>query len=467
MMDAEPRASASGELVSIGPESEVEKSAVVGYLPGRKIANLQGSIGSRARIRAGTVIYAGTVIGDGLETGHNVVIREENRIGDSFKIWNNSTVDYGCEIGNNVRVHCGVYIAQFTKIEDDVFLAPGVMIANDPHPICTRCMKGPTIKRGAKIGINATLLPHITIGENALVGSGSVVTRSVPPGMVVAGNPAEVIGSVDKLRCKAGILEKPYGKELASPATAMERIPVMKKDRIILILPALNEQGKISKVIDKTKNAGHGLVDEILVIDDGSTDHTADEAREHGARVISQRVNMGVGAAIRTGIEYALDKRFDIVVVMGADDQDNPREIPRVLRPIMDDHFVFVQGSRYVAGGERVNIPLFRWITTGVYSLLFKITMKFPVTDGTNGFRAFRTSIFQDKEINLWQSWLNRYELEPYLYYKVIEKGLAVTDAPVTKSYPEGKVGYTKMVPILDWWSILRPLVYLRFGLRK
>lgn len=466
MTEAEGKTS-SEQLVLLGPESEVETGAIVGYRPSRQIADLRGAIGSRAKVRSGTVIYAGTVIGDGLETGHNVVIREENRIGNNFRIWNNSTVDYGCEIGDNVRVHCGVYIAQFTKIEDDVFLAPGVMIANDPHPICTRCMKGPTIKRGAKIGINATLLPHIVIGEGALVGGGSVVTRNVPPRTVVAGNPAEVMGSVDKLRCKAGILEKPYGKEAMLTERAAARTPVMKKDRVILLLPALNEQGKISKVIEKTQNAGDGLVDEILVVDDGSTDGTANEARDHGAAVISHRVNMGVGAAIRTGIEYALDKRYDIVLVMGADDQDNPKEIPRVLRPIMDDHFVFVQGSRYVAGGERVNIPLFRWVTTGIYSLLFKVFMKFPVTDGTNGFRAFRTTIFEDKDINLWQPWLNRYELEPYLYYKVIEKGLAVTDAPVTKSYPEGKVGYTKMVPILDWWSILRPLFYLRLGLRK
>jgi dolichol-phosphate mannosyltransferase len=328
-------------------------------------------------------------------------------------------------------------------------------------------MKGPTIRRGARIGINATLLPHITIGEGALVGAGAVVTRDVAPGAVVAGNPAEVIGSVSQLRCKAGILDKPYGMELPAATPPAQRRPFEKKERVLLILPALNEQGKISKVIDKTRSAEHGLIDEILVVDDGSTDETAKESREHGATVVSHRMNMGVGAGIRTGIEYAISKKYDIVVVMGADDQDNPKEIPRVLRPILEDHFVFVQGSRYVAGGERVNIPLFRWITTGVYSLLFKIIMKFPVTDGTNGFRAFRTSLFEDKEINLWQPWLNRYELEPYLYYRVIEKGYAVTDAPVTKSYPEGKVGYTKMVPILDWWSILRPLIYVRLGLRK
>ncbi len=109
-------------------------------------------------------------------------------------------------IGDRVKIHCNVYIAQFTTIEDDVFIAPGVTIANDPHPICTKCMQGPTIRRGARIGVNVTLLPLITIGENALVGAGSVVTADVPAGMLVAGNPARVIGPVDSVECPFGIV---------------------------------------------------------------------------------------------------------------------------------------------------------------------------------------------------------------------------------------------------------------------
>jgi acetyltransferase-like isoleucine patch superfamily enzyme len=156
-------------------------------------------IGPNAVIRAFTVIYVGSRIGSHLETGHGAVIREENRIGDQLSIWNHSTIDYGCVIGHRVRIHTGVYVAQFTTIEDDVFLAPGVMIANDRHPVCRGCLQGPTIKRGARIGINATLLPAVVIGERALVGAGAVVTKDVPAGAVVAGNPARVVGDVDEL----------------------------------------------------------------------------------------------------------------------------------------------------------------------------------------------------------------------------------------------------------------------------
>jgi acetyltransferase-like isoleucine patch superfamily enzyme len=189
---------AAARIVLADP-SEIDPQAIVGAMPGRKIEDTSLEIGPHANVRAFTVIYAGSRIGSHLETGHGAVIREENKIGDHLSIWNQSTIDYGCVIGSNVRIHTGVYVAQFTTIEDDVFLAPGVMIANDRHPICRDCLQGPTIKRGARVGINSTLLPAIVIGEGALVGAGSVVTKDVPPGMVVAGNPARVMGDVESL----------------------------------------------------------------------------------------------------------------------------------------------------------------------------------------------------------------------------------------------------------------------------
>jgi acetyltransferase-like isoleucine patch superfamily enzyme len=192
--------------VDLAPGAAVDPGVILGYPSGRAGVTGRTRIGAGARLRAGSIIYAAVEIGDGFETGHHAIVREENRIGSHCTLWNNSTIDYGCVIGNGVRIHCNVYIAQFTTLEDDVFLAPGVTIANDPHPICTKCMQGPTIRRGARIGVNVTLLPLITIGEGALVGAGSVVTGDVPPGMLVAGNPARVVGPVDSLECPFGIV---------------------------------------------------------------------------------------------------------------------------------------------------------------------------------------------------------------------------------------------------------------------
>jgi len=193
-----------------GSAVALEPGVVLNYRTGRPIEYRLAEIGPGAIIRANTIIYSNVRIGSGLETGHNVVIREENVIGDRFRIWNNSVVDYGCAIGRDVRVHCNVYIAQYTVIEDEVFMAPGVTIANDLHPICTRDMRGPTIKRRARIGCNATLLPRIVIGESALIGAGSVVAGDVPDRAVVFGNPARVACSIDDLRCKAGHVDRPY-----------------------------------------------------------------------------------------------------------------------------------------------------------------------------------------------------------------------------------------------------------------
>ena len=200
----------SRDQLSVGRKSVVDPTAVLGEFPERSIQDLGLVVGNEAVIRTNTIIYAGTIIGNKLNTGHNVVIREENRIGDNFSISSNSIIDYGCTIGNNVKIHSNVYVAQYTVMGDEVFLAPGVIIANDPHPGCPKskeCLKGPVIESGAKVGINATLLPFVRIGKKALIGSGSVVTQDIPPRAVAVGNPARVTGTIDDLKCK---FDPPY-----------------------------------------------------------------------------------------------------------------------------------------------------------------------------------------------------------------------------------------------------------------
>lgn len=211
---ADPGCLVQTDNLSLGRDCQIDPSVILGYATGRKIATDRLVIGDSAVIRSNTVIYAGSTIGSDLQTGHNVVLREENQIGDRFQVWNNTVVDYGCQIGHGVKLHCNIYVAQFTVIEDDVFLAPGVCIANDPHPGCPdsqRCMRGPTIKAGAQIGVNVTILPFVTIGERALVGSGAVVTRDVPPETVFFGNPGRSGRSIYDLTCVVdNIRERPY-----------------------------------------------------------------------------------------------------------------------------------------------------------------------------------------------------------------------------------------------------------------
>jgi dolichol-phosphate mannosyltransferase len=89
------------------------------------------------------------------------------------------------------------------------------------------------------------------------------------------------------------------------------------------------------------------------------------------------------------------------------------------------------------------------------------------VTESTNGFRAVHRRVLEDSRLNLDQSWLDQYELEPYLYLRAIELGYATAEVPVTKIYPPRHMGQTKMRPIVDWWSMLRPLVFKGLGLKR
>jgi acetyltransferase-like isoleucine patch superfamily enzyme len=159
-------------------------------------------LGGDAILRSGTVLYSGSRIGARFQTGHHVVVREECEIGDDVSVWSNSVIDYGCRIGDRVKIHSNCYLAQYTEILDDAFLAPGVTVANDLYPgqeESARRMSGPLVGAGAQIGVNVTLLPFVRIGDGCLVGAGSVVTHDLPPEVVAFGNPARVQGRVADL----------------------------------------------------------------------------------------------------------------------------------------------------------------------------------------------------------------------------------------------------------------------------
>jgi acetyltransferase-like isoleucine patch superfamily enzyme len=156
-------------------------------------------IGRDARIRSHTVIYAGTEIGDAFQTGHGVLVREATTIGDDVSIGSHSVIEHHVTIGDRVRVHSNAFIPEYSVLEDGAWIGPNAVFTNARyplHPSAKQELAGPHLRPSAKIGANATLLPGVVIGRNALVGAGSVVTRDVPDDAIVAGNPARVIGSV-------------------------------------------------------------------------------------------------------------------------------------------------------------------------------------------------------------------------------------------------------------------------------
>jgi dolichol-phosphate mannosyltransferase len=226
-----------------------------------------------------------------------------------------------------------------------------------------------------------------------------------------------------------------------------------------------NEEKKIGSVLDRFSS---GDVERIVVVDDGSTDSTPQTIESKGAGILRHPVRRGVGAAIRTGIQWARDQGFDIIVIVAGNDKDRPQEIPRLLDPIVNDGCHLVQGSRYLPGGSFGNMPAYRRAATQVvHPRLLSFLTRTRITDSTNGFRAIRLDLFDDPRINLNQEWLDGYELEPYLLYKALTLGYRVREVPVTKIYPAAELGYTKMRPIVGWWEMLSPLLMLAIGIRR
>lgn len=234
---------------------------------------------------------------------------------------------------------------------------------------------------------------------------------------------------------------------------------------VIAMAPVLDEERKIGNVVRRTPRA---VADEVLVIDDGSTDRSAAIARDLGATVLQMGRTVGVGAALRAGYRYAVEHAYDVVIVMAGNDKDAPEEIPFLLDPIADGRADFAQGSRFLrADANFGDMPRYRRLATRLHPLLFSLAARRWVTESTNGFRAVHRRVLTDPRLDLSPAWLDEYELEPYLYLRAIQLGYRTVEVPVTKIYPPRALGQSKMRPITGWWSILRPLVYVGLGLRR
>jgi dolichol-phosphate mannosyltransferase len=230
---------------------------------------------------------------------------------------------------------------------------------------------------------------------------------------------------------------------------------------VAVVIPALNEAGKIGRVLDKMPRDGRF---EAIVVDDGSSDSTGEEARTHGAAVVLRHERRrGVGAAIRTGFECGRERGRPWLALISGDDQHEPADLVGALDLALKREADYVQGSRWRRGGQVIGATGGRGIGTRFYSLVFSALVFHRVTDATNGFRVFRSSILDDPSIRLDQEWLNSYELEPYVLYRAIRAHYRVVEYPVIVRY-HAREGYTKMRGIRDWWRLFRPALLLRLG---
>ena len=158
-------------------------------------------VGNNALIRSGSIIYAGSTIGDNFQTGHQVTIRENAEIGNNVSVGTLSDIQGNCKIGNYVRMHSNVHIGQLSVVDDYAWIYPYVVLTNDPTPPSNDFV-GVHVHSFAIVATGSIIMPGLDIGQDALIGAGAIVTKSVEPYAVAVGNPAKSISDVRKVKNK-------------------------------------------------------------------------------------------------------------------------------------------------------------------------------------------------------------------------------------------------------------------------
>lgn len=243
--------------------------------------------------------------------------------------------------------------------------------------------------------------------------------------------------------------------------------------RVLIGVVCFNEADKLSYFLPKFKLTNFNFPYQIVFIDDGSVDNSGKIIQKYfkdnrlKGMVIHNGRNKGVGYSIRRIIKFGIKNEFNICVIMAGNGKDDPLEIPQLLTPIIEDNYDYVQGSRFLKGGSFKNLPLLRKSLIQIFTFIMYLFTRFKCSDVTNGFRAYKLSIFKDGRINLDQDWLDRYELETYLHYKVITLWYKVKEVPVSKNYIPGIRKYSKIRPIIDWWKLARPVFLLKLGIKS
>lgn len=168
---------------------------------------------------------------------------------------------------------------------------------------------------------------------------------------------------------------------------------MVSKKKHITIVPAYNEEMKIAEVVEGIRSIG--LVDEVVVIDDGSEDQTVTKARAAGATVIPLVVHLGYGAALQTGYKYAYDHDFDVAVQIDGDGQHDPKYIQDLIAKIERDRCDVVIGSRFLGGPRHYRATWLRRIGMRFFQLLIFLFIKKKFTDPTSGYQALNRSVIE------------------------------------------------------------------------
>ena len=201
--------------------------------------------------------------------------------------------------------------------------------------------------------------------------------------------------------------------------------------KLVVMIPAYNEEETIGTVIEEIPGEIEGIGEvDVLVINDGSTDNTVGVAKEAGAdKIVSHATNKGVGAAFSTGLDSALKIGADIVVNIDADGQFNPKDIPKLIKPILDNNADFVTASRFLDKRLEPEMPWIKKFGNGAFTRLVNGLTKQKFTDTQCGFRAY------SKEAALRLNLFSNYTYTQEVFLDLANKGLRIKETPLKVSY--------------------------------
>jgi len=186
------------------------------------------------------------------------------------------------------------------------------------------------------------------------------------------------------------------------------------------IIPAYNEEKTIRQIVQKTSN----YVDEVIMVDDGSTDNTLEEIVNLNANIIKHEKNKGKGVALKTGFKYALGKNYDVILTLDADGQHLPEEIPLLLQKIEEYDIIIGKRKR-----DR-KMPLIRKIANSLSSAILSYLTKQKITDSQSGFRAIKNSVIKDIKLET-----KNYDIETEFLLRAAEKGYKIGEVEISTIY--------------------------------
>ncbi|MEM3585716.1 MAG: glycosyltransferase family 2 protein [Candidatus Jordarchaeaceae archaeon] len=218
---------------------------------------------------------------------------------------------------------------------------------------------------------------------------------------------------------------------------------------VLCVSPAYNEEKTVAKVVEGALKSTDG----VIVIDDGSTDDTYNEAIRAGATVVRHSRNLGKGAALKTGFKKALEMGADIIVVLDADGQHNPEEIPKLLKTMVRENSDVVVGSRFL--GSIKGMPRIRILSNTLTTKILRLYFGLPITDSQSGYRAYKRRLLEEVEFSA-----TRFSAETEILVDAKRKGFKISEVEIQTIYGEEKSKMRVFEDTVRWvWDVNKQLL--------